>query len=99
MNSGRRSLALDQGIAEERGGMHHAAKFGWSDMGCVAETIDARHDAARGVVMCGELFVARLASGGQIVNDDIGERAADVDANPQAFQNLSPPTKPGRCSL
>ena len=94
--TGRRSLALDQGIAEERGGMHHAANFGRSNVGCVAETIDARHDAARGVVVCGELFVARLASGRRVVNDDIGEGATNIDPHPKALHTLSPSTEPGQ---
>ena len=65
-------------------------------MGCVAETIDARHDAARGVVVCGELFVARLASGHRVVNDDIGEGAANIDPHPKALHTLSPSTEPGQ---
>ena len=79
--------------------MHHAPDLGRSNFALGPQTIDPRHDAARGIGMGGELLVARLPSRCRVVNDNVGERAADVDAHPQALHDLSPSTEPRQGSL
>ena len=87
---GRRALALDQGVGEERGRVHHAADVGGGDVALGQQPVDAGHHARRGVGVRGQLLVARLPAAARVVDDDIGERAADVDPQPETLHDFSP---------
>ena len=76
---GRRALPLDQGVGEERGGMHHARKGGRLEAAAGEQRRHAGGHCARGVVVSGEDLAAHLAARVMVVDDDVGERAADID--------------------
>src|SRR4029077_15913255 len=77
---GARALALDERVAEERGRVHHALDLLRYDAFLVEEPADAGHDTALRRVRGGELLMAERDRADRVVNDDVGERAADVDA-------------------
>ena len=93
---GRCALALDQRVAEQRGGVHQPADVGWRNRAFAQQPVDPRHDAARGVVVRGQLLAADLAAGLSVVDNDIGERAPDVDPQPEPLRHHRPNVQPIR---
>ena len=94
---GRCALALDQRVAEQRRGVHQSADVRRCNRALAQQPVDPRHDAARGIVVRGQLLVAHLAAGRRVVDDDIGERAPDVDPQPEPLArslHRRPPLQP-----
>jgi hypothetical protein len=83
-------FALDQGVGEERRGMHHAADVGGGDRALAQQPIDAGHHALRGIGVRGQLLVARPLAGHRVVDDDVGEGPADVDPQPAPLRHHRP---------
>ena len=82
---GRRTLALDHGIVKSVVACTTRA------MSAAAMALDdnsrsiPNHHAFRGIGVGGELLVAHLAARARLIDDDVGERPADVDPQPQAL--------------
>ena len=71
--------------------MHDASKLASLDGAGAQQPVYSRHRAARGIGGRRQLLVADLAAGGRVMDDDVGERAADVDAHGErALQGVSP---------
>ena len=75
-----RSLALDEGIGEEGGGMHHARDVRRVHSALSEQPRYPGGHGARRVVGRGEDLAVDLVSPLVIVDDEVGEGAADVDA-------------------
>ena len=80
---GARALALDQRIGEERGRMHHTADLGRQPAGAAQDLQRPRQRTARRVVGRGAFLPDVGAAGGGVVQDEIGEGAADIDTQRQ----------------
>ena len=75
-----RARALDQGVGEQRGGVDHAADAARVDPILVQEAGDAGHDPVRRVVVGRQYLAVQLSAGVVVVDHDVGERAADINA-------------------
>jgi hypothetical protein len=74
------ALAFDEGVGEQGGGVNHTCDAGGVDPILAEHPGQAgRHRAGR-VLVRGEDLAVDLASAVVIVDDDVGEGAADVDA-------------------
>src|SRR6185436_1211784 len=87
---GPRALSLDECVGKERRGMYQSDAVARRDRALTQQTIDPRHDAARGVVVRGQLLVARPLAGHRVVDDDVGEGPADVDPQPAPLRHHRP---------
>ena len=74
-----RAAALDQRVGEERGGVHDPREVARGQAMLAQQAFDARGDGAGGVVVGREDLAVQLAPARVVVDDDVGERAADVD--------------------
>jgi hypothetical protein len=88
--------ALDEGIGEERGRVHDPRHARRIDACCLEQGDDAGPDGTGGIVVGGEDLLAPLASGVVVVDHDVGERAADVDAERVVGQRASSDGQNGR---
>ena len=78
--AGLRALALDQRIGEERRGVDDTADVARRDAVAFEDAADAGDDAPRRVVGGGGFLPDRDARAGGVEDDDVGERATDIDA-------------------
>ncbi len=82
--SGYRTLALDHRIGEERRRMDDPADAPGRHAVLAQDALDARNHAPRRIVMCRQNLAAEAAAFPMIVDDDVGEGAADIDAEREA---------------
>ena len=75
-----RALAFQDGVGGDRRAVHHVGDLGRLDAGVVAYPLDAVEHADRGVVRGGGHLRAEGAAARLVDQQQIGERAADVDA-------------------
>ncbi len=74
------ALAFDQGVGEQRGGVHNAADARRFDPVLAQQVARAGHSAARRVVRSGALFPDAGVAGVGIECHQVSEGPADVDA-------------------
>ena len=82
--SGRGTLPLDERIGEERRRVHDAGDVGGIDRAVPEQGGDAGGHGAGRIVVGREHLLAPLATTVVVVDDQIGEGAADVDAERRA---------------
>ena len=80
----RRALPFDQRVGEQRGGVDDARDAQRIDRGLAQQRRDAARHRARRIVVRREHLLAPLAAAVVIVDDQVGEGAADVDAERMA---------------
>ena len=78
--TGDGAAALDERVGEERRGVHHPRELAGRQAMLPQQRVDAGRDGARRIVVGGEDLAVELTPAGVVVHHDVGERAADVDA-------------------
>ena len=78
--AGAGALAFDQGVGEQRGGVHDAGDGRRGQVGGFEQGGDPGDHALAGVGVGGQDLQRLALAGGVVVNDEVGEGAADVDA-------------------
>jgi hypothetical protein len=73
------ALALDERVREKRRGMHDARNARIRELVLCEQPLDATHDALVRRLRRRELLVRQRFRVLVVVNDDVGEGAADVD--------------------
>src|SRR5439155_16854326 len=86
----RRSAALDEGVGEERRRVHDPFDPGRVDGAVAKQAGHARRDGARRVVVGREDLAVDLRPGVVVVDDEVGEGAADVDAERATGHGVEP---------
>ena len=76
---GHGAATLDQRVGEQRRRVHDPRELLGGQPVPAQQPLDTGGDGARGIVVRGEDFAAVLAAARVIVDDDVGERPADVD--------------------
>ena len=74
-----RPLALDEGVGEERGGVHHAREVGWIHAALAEQSRHPGGHRAGRIVVGGEDLAIDLPPALVVVDDEVGEGTADVD--------------------
>ena len=77
--------ALEDGVRGHRRGVHDTGDPAGGDAMLAEERLRARHDPARVVLGCRE-HLGRTDGPVVAEQDDVGERAADVDAEPEPLR-------------
>ena len=73
------ALALQDGVGGNRRAVHHVSDCGRLDAGVIAHPLDAAEHADRGIVRGGGHLRAEGAAARFVDQQEIGERAADID--------------------
>ena len=103
---GDRAPALDERVGEQRGGVDDPGEVARRQAVLTQEPLDARGDGPGRVVVGGQDLAVELPAAGLVVDDDVGEGAADVDSERVAHgvSTLEPaadqvkrPARPCRC--
>src|SRR6185312_8327383 len=75
-----RSLAFDNGIGDERRAVNDLTNLGYGDAGSRDDVGEAVEGAPRRIGGCGQAFVQADGGGGFVEQNEIRERASDIDA-------------------
>ena len=78
--AGGRAAAFDQGVGDQRGAVQHLRQIGHRDAGLFGDGANAGECPFRRIGRRGQAFVQRDATGRGIKQHEIGEGAADVEA-------------------
>jgi hypothetical protein len=73
--------ALDDGVGDQRRAVHHRMQRDGGQSGLLQQPRDARGDRFGGIVGRGEALAGRDQVAGGVVQHEVGERAADIDAD------------------
>ena len=79
--AGLATLAFDDGIGDQRGGVRNAADAGNGHAGARAQFIDAFEEGTSRIIGRSEAFADIQLPGGALEQGEIGEGAADIDAD------------------